>query len=154
MNVNLMPHRSLRWRLLMRRTQWRCCLAIVAGAFMGWFGQTGWLMLNGNFHAQAQHWQAQHQSWQALAQRSQTHVRMWSILANADVHGVVWTQWQQEGADWTLMAQAAQAQVVQDWVAQWAPSLGLNPVGSVRVTETRRLKNGAVLVTLSWRLDT
>jgi hypothetical protein len=173
MNINLVDHRQARREQQRIATVGRCAGAFALGLLVSW-PPTWWTAQERReksgaleiaqaasieqqarqaaWEAQTQSWPvwaAQRQAWLQVAHSSQMPLRVWHWLSTSAVHGVRWTQWQQEGVRWTVMGEAPSLLAVRDWLEDTAHRPW--PLDrEVAVSQSEHSKDGRIGFVLSW----
>lgn len=173
MNINLSDHRQARRQRQWAITRWRCAIAWIFGVLLSllplswehaqrqaWASawqaaQTEAQVLKSreaNWAVQTQAWsgwESQRQAWLSVGHDSQTALRLWHWLGTASVHGVRWTQWQQEGQRWTVSGEAKGLNEVREWLV--SGDHRPTPVDrEVAVSQSQQWADGRVGFVLTW----
>lgn len=173
LNINLIDHRRERRERLWRSMRWRCVAAIllssvvlgllvVAERLKQAAMEPDWqqaraqeetlLARQAAWEAQSRvwaGWDEQKQAWWRLGASSQMPLRIWHWLAEASIHGVRWTHWQQEGMRWRVEGEANSLLDVQQWVA----SGRFKPIPidqEVSVSQRHQGEDGRIGFAVSW----
>jgi hypothetical protein len=173
MDINLTDHRQARRHRQWAITRWRCASAGILGVLLSllplsweraqrqaWAvawqaAQTEakalqWREAQWTSQTQAwSGWEAQRQAWLRVGHDSQTALRLWHWLGTASVHGVRWTQWQQEGQRWTVSGEAKSLNEVREWLV--SGDHRPTPVDrEVAVSQSQQWADGRIAFVLSW----
>jgi hypothetical protein len=173
MDINLTDHRHARRQRQWAITRWRCAGAWVLGVLLSllplswehaqrqawasaWHAaQTEAQVLQSreaNWAVQTQAWsgwESQRQAWLSVGHDSQTALRLWHWLGTAPIHGVRWTQWQQEGPRWTVSGEAKGLHEVREWLV--SGDHRPTPVDrEVVVSQSQQWADGRIGFVLTW----